>query len=116
MTEFAEWLFTGIGFAVVCAILLIGFVSGFILRWLSELPDRRIMIVSGLLPIFLFAIFVFLRSFGHGALGITDYANWRSLFEFLLMFCVSFVGAVVGVRAHQSLCRFLPPKRSEEGE
>ncbi len=94
----------------------VGFVSGFLLRWLTELPDRRIMIVSGLLPIFLFAIFVFLRSFQHGALGVTDYANWMALFEFLVMFCVSFFGAVVGVRAHQSLSRFLRPKRSEEGK
>ena len=116
MTKLAETWFTAFGIAFVCSILLIGFVIGFLLRWLTKFSDRQIMVVSGVLPIFLFFTVVFLTSFGHGALGVTDYLNWRALFEFVVMFCFSFLGAGVGIRAYQVLSKFLLMKRSKEGK
>ena len=116
MNELAGVWLTGFGVALVSVFLLFGFVCGFVLRWLTDFRDHRILVVSGTLSILLFAIFVFVSSFGHGALSVVDYANWRALVEFVVMFCVNFFGAGLGVRANQSLSRFLLGNRSEEGE
>lgn len=116
LSDFAEVWFSDVGIGLVGALVLIGMVSGAILRWLTDIPDRRLMVGSGILPIFLFVIFAFLTSFGHGALGLTDYVHWRALVDFLVMFCVSFAGAGLGIRVHQSLSRLLLSKRLENGE
>ena len=116
MAEFTQDWFSSFGFFLLCALLLLGFMSGSILSWLTDLPDWGIIYASGSLPILLFAILTFLTSGGHGALGLTDYIHWRTIVDFFLMFLMSFVGGFVGVRAYQFLSAYLVTKRTENTE